>query len=97
MPLLSRGMGEAPQVKDDALYTPGRDLRERSPYLGVRQTSLYTAAQMNPRITAAVISGGLAVLILASKARQSLRLMEARRDAVRRYKARQEARQPPAE
>ena len=96
VPLLMKSPPTTEAGEDDALYKPGRDLRERAPYFGVRQTSLYTAAQMNPRRTAAVISGTLAALILAHQARQGLRLLNARRDAVRRYKAKLEASQAPA-
>ena len=97
VPLFTRGSGEPTEAKDDALYKPGRDLREHSPYLGVRQTSLYTAAQTNPRVTASVISGALAMGLVVLKARDSLRLHAAKREAVRRYRARQEAKQQPAE
>ena len=93
VPLLMKSPPSTETGTDDALYKPGRDLRERAPYFGVRQTSLYTAAQMNPKVSAAVISGSLAALILVRAARQSLRLVHARREAVRRYKAKQEARQ----
>ncbi len=78
---------------EDALYGPGRDGRERSPYLGVRQTSLWTAAQMNPRLTTAVVSGALAAGLVILKAREQLKLLNARGEAVRRYRERQEARQ----
>jgi hypothetical protein len=93
VPLLTRGSGEPVEAKDDALYKPGRDLREHSPYLGVRQTSLYTSAQLNPRLTVAVISGTLAAGLVVLKARDSLRLHGAKREAVRRYRAKLEAKQ----
>ncbi len=93
VPLLSRGTGEPAEARDDALYKAGRDLREHSPYLGVRQTSLYTAAQMNPRLTAAVISGVLAAGLAIMKTRDGLRIHGAKRDAVRRYRAKVEAKQ----
>ena len=92
-----RAASEAPEAKDDALYKPGRDLREHSPYFGVRQTSLFTSAQMNPRLTASVISGALALGLVVLKARDSLRLHGAKREAVRRYRAKLEAKQPQAE
>ncbi len=91
VPLLSRSASEPEEAHDDALYKAGRDLRERSPYFGVRQTSLFTRAQMNPRLTTAVISGALAAALVILKARGSLRLLSARRDAVRRYRAKLEA------
>ena len=90
IPLLSRASGDAPAAGEDALHKPGRDLRERTPYLGVRQTSLYTTAQMNPRFTAAVLFGLGAVALMALQARDSLRLHGARRDAVRRWRAKHE-------
>ncbi len=93
VPLLMKSSPETTTGEDEALYKPGRDLRERAPYLGVRQTSLYAAAQTNPKITAAVISGALAAGLVVLKGRESLKLMGARRDAVRRYRAKQEARQ----
>ena len=91
VPLLTRGSGDAVEAKDDALFQPGRDLREHSPYSGVRQTSLYASAQMNGRTTAAVVAGVLAAGLALLKARDSLRLFGARRDAVRRYRTRIEA------
>ena len=94
VPLLSRGASEPSEAKDDALYKAGRDLREHSPYFGVRQTSLYTAAQLNPRVTAAVVSGVLAFGLVVLKARDSLRIHSAKREAVRRYRAKAEAKQP---
>jgi NADP-dependent 3-hydroxy acid dehydrogenase YdfG len=91
IPKLSRGLGDKSQAGEDALHKPGRDLRERIPYLGVRQTSLYTAAQMNPRMTAAVVFGVGALVLGALQARESLKLHRAGRDAVRRYRAKVEA------
>ena len=93
VPLLMKTSSETATGADEALFKPGRDLRESAPYLGVRQTSLYTAAQMNPRITASVISGVLAAGLVVLKARDSLRLHGAKREAVRRYRARLEAKQ----
>ena len=93
VPLLMKSPSETATGADEALYKAGRDLRERAPYFGVRQTSLYSAAQMNPRITASVISGALAAGLVLLKAREGLRLMSARRDAVRRYRDKHEARQ----
>lgn len=91
VPLLSKGSGGTDKSKDDALHKAGRDLREHSPYSGVRQTSLYTYAQMNPRMTMAVISGAIAAGIAGLKLRDMLRLYDARRTAVRRYRAKLEA------
>ena len=92
VPVLMRSPSETTTGEDEALYKAGRDLRERAPYFGVRQTSLYSAAQMNPRVTASVISGALAAGLVLLKARDGLRLMSARRDAVRRYRDKHESR-----
>jgi short-subunit dehydrogenase len=92
LPIATRGVTASGDPGDDALHKAGRDLVERAPYLGVRQTSLYTAAQMNPRVTLSILSGVLATALLAHKARSMLRIHEAKRDAVRRYKAKLEAR-----
>ena len=46
---------------------------------------------MNPKLTAAVISGAMAAGVVVLKARESLRLLSGRRDAVRRYRAKLEA------
>ena len=91
VPLLMKSPSETATGEDDALYKAGRGLRERAPYFGVRQTSLYAAAQMNPRRSTAVILGAVAAGLLVLKARESLRLLSARRDAVRRYRAKLEA------
>ena len=46
---------------DDNLHHPGRDLRERSFQAGVRETSLYSTAQMRPKATFAIaLLAGLA-------------------------------------
>ena len=92
VPLLMKSSSETATGADAALYKPGRDLAESAPYLGVRQTSLYTAAQMNPKVTAAVISGVLSMGLVALKVRDSLRLHGAKREAVRRYRAKVEDR-----
>jgi short-subunit dehydrogenase len=92
IPVATRGVQDSGEGGDDALYKAGRDLRERAPYLGVRQTSLYTAAQMNPRVTLSVVSGVLAGALVLHKLRDALRIHGAKRDAVRRYQAKLEAR-----
>jgi short-subunit dehydrogenase len=95
VPLLMKSPSSETATPDghDALRQPGRDGRERAPYMGVRQTSLWTAAQMNPRLTTAVVTGALAAALVFVKGREQLRLMGARRDAVRRYRTRLETRQ----
>ena len=92
VPLLMKSPATTMTGKDEALYEAGRDLRERAPYFGVRQTSLYSSAQMNARLTTAVVTGALATGLVILKARDSLRLLSARRDAVRRYRDKHEAR-----
>ena len=72
VPLLMKSPNDTATGEDDALYKAGRGLRERAPYLGVRQTSLYASAQMNPRLTAGVLGGVLATGLLVLKARESL-------------------------
>ena len=91
VPLLMKGPSDCGTGEDEALYKAGRGMHERAPYFGVRQTSLYAAALMNSRRTAAVIAGALAAGLVILKARESLRLMSAGHDAVRRYKARLDA------
>ena len=70
----------------DGLHQPGGALKEHSPYFGVRQTSVYTQAQMNPRITAGVLAGvgTTALLYLAAKDRLRVhRIRQAVRDKYR--------------
>ena len=46
---------------DDNLHHAGRDLRERSFQAGVRESSLYSSAQMRPKTTLAIaLVAGLA-------------------------------------
>ncbi len=97
VPLLMKGSPSKAGDEEDALYKPGRDLSETGASLGVRQTSLYTYAQMNPRLTLSVVSGALAAGLLVLKVRDMLRLHGAKRDAVRRYRAKTEAKAQPAE
>jgi short-subunit dehydrogenase len=67
----------------DALYKPGRGLRERVPYSRVREKSLYTSAQKNPEATAAVLitAGAFTLLTLALKDQGRVRRI--RREAKR--------------
>ena len=97
VPLLMKSPSDTATGEDDALYKAGRGLRERAPYLGVRQTSLYATAQMNPKVTTAVVSGALATGLVILKIRESLRLLAARGDAVRRYRAKLDAKAKAAE
>ena len=64
----------------DSLHEPGRDLRERAPYPMVRETSLWSDAQMNPQRTAGVIAAAVAGLLLAHALRDSLRVRRIRRE-----------------
>ena len=50
-PILQRDPNAAAKVRADNLYQAGADLRERAYHKGVRQESLYTAAQMRPKAT----------------------------------------------
>ena len=53
--------GAGHKALDDNLHHPGRDLRERSFQAGVRETSLYSTAQMRPKATFAIaLLAGLA-------------------------------------
>ncbi len=64
----------------DSLHEPGRDLRERAPYPMVRETSLWSEAQMNPRRTGGVIAAVAVGLLLAHALRDSLRVRRIRRE-----------------
>jgi short-subunit dehydrogenase len=50
-PMLQRGAATAGKVRSDNLHQAGQDLRERAYYKGVREQSLYSAAQMRPKAT----------------------------------------------
>ena len=58
-PPLSRDGSGRRRAMTDNLYDPGQDVRERSFQRAVRETSLYTAAQMRPKttLTLAVLAG----------------------------------------
>jgi hypothetical protein len=53
-PLLQRDEEGRRGVRNDNLHQPGQDLRERAYYKGVRETSLFAAAQMRPKATMAL-------------------------------------------
>ena len=91
VPLLMKSPGGTATGEEDGLYKAGGGMCERSDYFGVRQTSLYTAAQMNPQRSAAVISAVIGVGLLILRVRGSLQLLATRRDAVRRYQAKLDA------
>jgi short-subunit dehydrogenase len=60
-PILQRDPNGRLGALADNLHQPGQDLRERAYYRGVRQESLYTAAQMRPLATLALaLAAGLA-------------------------------------
>ncbi len=86
IPLLSRDRGEARPQGPDALDRPGRGLRERIPYSGVRETSLYAQAQMKPEVTAATLAGIGAVALLALGLNDHLRVRRIRREVRAEYK-----------
>jgi short-subunit dehydrogenase len=50
-PMLQRDPAGSGKVRSDNLHQAGQDLRERAYYKGVREQSLYTAAQMRPKAT----------------------------------------------
>lgn len=86
VPMLTRdkkGVASGP----DALHQAGRALRERAAYPMVRETSLYTQAQKNPEVTAAVFAGAAALLWVTLKSRDALRVHRIRRDVRREYEA----------
>ncbi|MBQ1543916.1 short-chain dehydrogenase [Caulobacter sp. CCUG 60055] len=66
-PMLNRDKAGRRRVVGDNLHQPGGDLRERSFYKDVRETSLYTAAQMRPKavLALAVLAGAAAGLAFA--------------------------------
>jgi short-subunit dehydrogenase len=87
VPALSRGGEEAAVVGGDALHKPGRGLRERVPYFAVRQTSLFTKAQMNPQVTLpALFAAGMATA-LALTAFDALRLHRVRSETRKKVRA----------
>ena len=87
VPLLSRDRGDASGRDHEALHAPGRDSRESAPYKLVRNTSLYTRAQMAPQATGAVLAGAGAVAWAALRLRRALREHRIRRDVHREYLA----------
>jgi hypothetical protein len=56
-------------------------LRERTPYFAVRETSLYTAAQMKPELTAAALFTAGVFAVLSLTVRDKLRVRRIRREA----------------
>jgi hypothetical protein len=61
MPYLHRDRDARRRATHDSLYEPGEDLRERSDYPRVRETSLFTRMQMRPLATVgAALAIGLA-------------------------------------
>jgi hypothetical protein len=60
-PILQRDEEGRRGVRADNLHQAGQDLRERAYYKGVRESSLYAAAQMRPKATLAIaLLAGLA-------------------------------------
>ncbi|MGC1300862.1 MAG: SDR family oxidoreductase [Caulobacteraceae bacterium] len=87
VPVLSRGGEEAATVGGDALHKPGRGLRERVPYFGVRQTSLFTAARMKPQVTLPVLAAAGVAAAASLLAIDALRLHRARSGARKKVQA----------
>lgn len=60
-PALQKDAAAKAPGRGDNLHQPGQDLRERTYYPGVRETSLYAAAQMRPKATMTIaLMAGLA-------------------------------------
>jgi short-subunit dehydrogenase len=60
-PMLQRDPEERRTTRADNLHQAGQDLRERAYYKGVRESSLYSTAQMRPKATLALaLLAGLA-------------------------------------
>ena len=87
VPLLSRGVEDTTAAGGDALHKAGRGLRERVPYFGVRETSLFTKAQMNPQTTIPALFAAGAAAGLALMAFDALRLHRVRSEARRKLRA----------
>ncbi|HEX4179899.1 MAG TPA: SDR family oxidoreductase [Caulobacteraceae bacterium] len=83
-PALSRDTSGRRSALIDNLYAPDQDLRERSFQRAVRETSLYTSAQMRPgaTLTLAVIAGVAAGAVFRLGARQGGRRDEGDLDPV---------------
>jgi len=81
VPKLSKDRSENRSKDGDALHKPGRGLRERTPYFAVRETSLYTAAQMKPELTAAALFTAGVFTVLSLTVRDKLRVRRIRREA----------------
>ncbi|WP_269716561.1 SDR family oxidoreductase [Caulobacter sp. NIBR2454] len=60
VPQMSVDKSGRPASNDDNLHHAGHDLRERSYYPDVRETSLFSAAQMRPLATAGIAAAALA-------------------------------------
>lgn len=76
LPALSRERGGERRVLGDNLHHAGPDLRERSFYKNVRETSLYASAQMRPKATFSVVlfaaAAAAAAFALGGRRRPSL-------------------------
>ena len=73
-------------MRRSRLHQPGKGLRERIPYFGVRETSVYTAAQMKPEVTAATLAAIGAVALAALSLKDHLRVRRIRREVRAEYK-----------
>jgi short-subunit dehydrogenase len=81
IPRFSRDKPSNHPSDSDALYKPGRDLRVHSRFPLVRRTSLYTAAQMKPQVTAAALFTAGVFAAVAMTTRSRLRLARIRAEA----------------
>ena len=84
-PWLSKGRARDGELAQAGLHQGAGGLEESGRYLGVRQTSLYTQAQMNPRTTAVALSGVVAAALVRHAVRDWLRVRRIRRETRERY------------
>ena len=85
IPWLSKGRESETPVQP-GLHTAAGGRREHAPYFGVRQTSLYARAQMNPGVTAAALAGLATVAVLNHAARDWLRIRRIRHEVRDQYR-----------
>ena len=96
IPWMHRDRPENHVRDSDALHHAGKDLREHSAYPLVRQTSLYTAAQMRPQVTLAAFLALGAAAALTLGVRGKLKGMRVRREIRAEEVQRLERRKAPA-
>ena len=78
----------------DNLVGPGQDLSERTgTYPFVRRSSLYTRAQLNPEITAGILTAAAGLLWLTLTARRGLEIAHVKAGVRRHEREKQRARE----